>query len=191
MNDRMQQHTEAPTVVGGWTPFRPLDAHSKAVFAKATEGLMGAKYTPKQVSTQVVSGTNYRFRCDAELVVPGAPKFTAIVEIYEPLRGEPVITRIVRTSEPSTGKEPVPGGWTPFRPVDAESKAVFEAAMQGWVGVGYTPLEVSTQVVAGTNYRFICVARVVYPDAPTYEALVTIFQPLGGAAPHVVDIHAI
>lgn len=190
MVDAMETSRDAAPLVGGWTPFGPLDARSRAVFGAATAGLVGVEYMPREVSTQVVSGMNYRFRCDARVVSPGAPTFTVTMEIYQPLDGPPVITRIVRTSWPAMEKAVVPGGWTPFRPVDAESRAVFETAMHGWVGVGYTPREVSTQVVAGMNYRFICDAQVVYPGAPKYEALVTIYQSPGGE-PHVVDIHTI
>jgi hypothetical protein len=176
--------------LGGWTPFRALDAESKAVFTAATKGLMGVKYTPKEVATQVVNGTNYRFRCDAEVVLPDPQKYTVTMEIFQPINGVPMITGIIRTGWSSTGVEVVPGGWTRFGPLDKQSKAVFETAMKGFVGVGYTPLEVSTQVVAGTNYRFLCDAQVVYPDAPMYKALVTIYQPLKGV-PQLVDIHKI
>ena len=56
-------------------------------------------------------------------------------------------------------EQTIPGGWTPYRPLTAEDRKVFNEAMKGFVGVTYTPNEVSTQVVAGTNYRFKCTSR--------------------------------
>ena len=81
----------------------------------------------------------------------------------------------------------VPGGYGPFAPVDANTKAVFEQAMSGILGVGYTPLIVSTQVVAGTNYLFMCNAKVVAPGTTAFPVEVIIFQPLNGK-PHLVSV---
>ena len=79
------------------------------------------------------------------------------------------------------------GGWTPFGPVTPEEQQVFNTAIQGLVGVGYKTELVSTQVVNGTNYRFLCQATPVYPGAQSYPAVVSIYQPLNGQ-PHVTSI---
>lgn len=79
------------------------------------------------------------------------------------------------------------GGWTPFHALTAEDKAVFDQAMKGFVGVKYTPQSVSTQVVAGKNYRFKCTASMP-PAEVVWEAIVEIFQPLNGGAPYVTGI---
>ncbi|WP_330442739.1 hypothetical protein [Flavobacterium sp. C4GT6] len=79
------------------------------------------------------------------------------------------------------------GGWTPFHPLTAEDKAVFDQAMKGFVGVKYTPQSVSTQVVAGKNYRFKCTASMP-PAEVVWEAIVEIFQPLNGGAPYITGI---
>jgi hypothetical protein len=82
----------------------------------------------------------------------------------------------------------IPGGWTPFSTtISAEEKAVFDKAFQGFVGVQYDPLAVSTQVVSGTNYKFFCNSTVVYPNAPTIPALVIIYTPFQGD-PHITEI---
>ena len=83
--------------------------------------------------------------------------------------------------------EQLVGGWTPFGPVTPEEQAVFNTATAGLVGVKYATEQVSTQVVAGTNYRFLCKATPVYPGAQPYPAFVTIYQPLNGQ-PHVTSI---
>jgi hypothetical protein len=80
------------------------------------------------------------------------------------------------------------GGWTPYSiQISPEATAVFKKALNGLVGVDYIPLAVATQVVSGTNYRFFCNAKVVYPDAPNEAAIIQIYQPLQGD-PHIVSI---
>ncbi|MGI0115366.1 hypothetical protein [Zooshikella sp. RANM57] len=76
----------------------------------------------------------------------------------------------------------IPGGWTLYRTdINRFEMAVFDQALDGLVGVAYTPFAVSTQVVAGTNYKFICNAQPVYPDAVPYAAIVKVYRPLHGA----------
>ena len=78
----------------------------------------------------------------------------------------------------------VPGAYGPFKPVDATTKAIFEKAMAGLLGVGYTPLIVASQVVAGTNYLYMCNAQVVAPGTAAYPVEVIIYQPLSGPPHH-------
>lgn len=82
-------------LVGGWTPYHPLTAEDKKVFEEATKGLLGVTYSPNEVSTQVVAGTNYKFKCTASMP-PAEVVWEAIVEIFQPLTGEPHITQIIR-----------------------------------------------------------------------------------------------
>lgn len=44
---------------GGWTVHDPMTAEDKAVFETALKGLVGCKYEPIVVATQVVNGVNY------------------------------------------------------------------------------------------------------------------------------------
>ncbi len=90
----MSQTAEA-TVVGGWTAYHPLTAEDRKVFDEAMEGFVGVTYTPNEVSTQVVAGTNYRYRCTASMP-PAMVVWQAIVQIYQPLDGKPYITDIHR-----------------------------------------------------------------------------------------------
>jgi hypothetical protein len=83
--------------------------------------------------------------------------------------------------------EQLVGAWTPFGPVTPEEQVAFNTATEGLVGVGYVPEAVSTQVVAGMNYRFLCKATPAYPDAQPYPAMVSIYQPPNGQ-PHVTSI---
>ena len=89
----MTEQQEA--LVGGWTAFHPVTPEDKKVFDEAMQGFVGVKYTPLEVSTQVVNGTNYRFRCDAS-VPPAEVVWQAIVEIYQPIQGKPHVVAITR-----------------------------------------------------------------------------------------------
>ncbi len=87
---------ENERLVGGWTPFHELTAQDREVFNEATEGkILGVNYDPYLVSTQVVNGTNYRFKCHAS-VPPSNVIWEAIVEIFKPINGEAHVTQIIR-----------------------------------------------------------------------------------------------
>lgn len=72
------------------------------------------------------------------------------------------------------------GAYGPMHEVSAEELKIFKKAMHGLVGVNYEPETVATQVVKGTNYKYICNATVVAPDAKTFKAEVIIYMPLQG-----------
>lgn len=81
------------------------------------------------------------------------------------------------------------GGWTPVRDLTEEDRLVFEEAMKGIFGVTYTPLKVSSQLVAGMNYCFRCEATMVTQSPETYLVQINIFSPLPGqGAPYVTSI---
>ena len=87
----------------------------------------------------------------------------------------------------TNNQQPIVGGWSPYHKLTAQDQQVFNEALKGFVGVKYTPETVSTQIVAGTNYRFRCVASMP-PAMVVWEAIVEIFQPLGGQPPYVTGI---
>ncbi len=87
--------TEDKVFVGGWTPFHDLTAEDRAVFNEAMKGFVGVNYEPISVSTQIVNGTNYRFKCNAS-IPPSEVIWEAIVEIYKPIHGTAHITQIIR-----------------------------------------------------------------------------------------------
>jgi len=80
------------------------------------------------------------------------------------------------------------GAYTAYRTeISKEEMNVFNTAIKGIVGVKYTPLTVSTQVVSGINYRFFCNAIGIYPNALNEGAIVEIYQPSNGI-PHITSI---
>lgn len=80
---------------GGWTAYHKLTPQDQKVWDEAMKGFVGVKYTPREVSTQVVNGTNYRFKCTAS-IPPSEVVWDAIVEIYQPIGGAPYITNITK-----------------------------------------------------------------------------------------------
>jgi hypothetical protein len=85
-------------IPGGWTAYTTaISSDAKKVFETAFKGFVGVNYTPLAVATQVVAGTNYSFFCNAKGVYPGAVNEGAMVDIFNPLQGEPHITSITKT----------------------------------------------------------------------------------------------
>lgn len=85
------------------------------------------------------------------------------------------------------------GGWqaTTDTVIDEDAQAAFDAAMEGLLGVEYEPIDLlATQVVAGTNYCFLCRSTVVVPDAVPGYAFVYVYKDLSGKA-EILDIQDI
>lgn len=79
----------------------------------------------------------------------------------------------------------ISGGWqvSESPEITSELRAVFDKALDGFVGVGYEPIAyLGSQIVAGTNHAFFCKAQVVYPNAQPYFAIVFIYEDLEGNA---------
>jgi len=80
------------------------------------------------------------------------------------------------------------GTWSAYSTqLSVEEFEIFKKALDGLVGVKYTPFAVANQIVAGMNYRFLCNAMGVYPGATNELALVQIYKPLDGQA-HITSI---
>ena len=83
----------------------------------------------------------------------------------------------------------IAGGWSNFaNPLTTEASQVFETAMT-LVGVIYVPVAFATQVVAGTNYCFLCTTTVMDGSNTQGAAKVYVFQPLPGqGTAHITHI---
>lgn len=77
------------------------------------------------------------------------------------------------------------GGFSPEREVTEEEKDMLKEVTKGG-SVIYTPLSVSTQVVAGLNYKFSCKYE-DSADGSKGECKVTVFKPLNGE-PSVLNV---
>lgn len=86
-------------------------------------------------------------------------------------------------------EKPMTGAYTDQHPLSKEDLALFQSVTADLDGVRYVPVSVATQVVAGTNYRFVCKAVAMTREAETYRAEITVFQPLPGrGAPRITAI---
>ena len=150
-----QQKADGKTV-GGWTLTEDgaLTQEAQGAFDKAMEGFVGVNYTPLALlGTQVVSGANYCFLCEATVVYPDAQPYYAVVTVYQDTQGKAEIRNIVamdlakieengviEDSQPAGGQ--LLGGWTLDR-------ASFLEVPDG-------VMHLASQVVAGTNHIVLC-----------------------------------
>ena len=91
-----------------------------------------------------------------------------------------VLCTCVAASAEETG---LLGGWTPAEDnaVTEAHRALLEKATKDIVGISYEPIFLlSTQVVAGTNYAFLC--RGVTDQSKSYFATVSLYADLNGNA---------
>ena len=103
-----------------------------------------------------------------------------------------VVLLVLTVSACNAGKEDVEivGGWETVEDgtITPELQELFNKAIEELDGVDYTPIKLlETQVVAGTNYKFLCDATVTSPDAETTQAIVTIYEDLQGNV-EILDI---
>ena len=81
---------------GAYSPYTcEISAEAKKAFEQATKGLVGVHYSPVAVSTQIVSGVNYKFFCNTKAATIMPLYGAAIVSIYAPLKGDAHITHIL------------------------------------------------------------------------------------------------
>ena len=79
-----------------------------------------------------------------------------------------------------TGKtdEMLLDGFSEQRPLTAEDSAAFAEATKDYAYLSLKPLSVATQIVAGTNYLFVCEMKAF--GGPATQTNVKIFKPLPG-----------
>lgn len=98
MEENVEIVQEKQSLSGGFTEQRDLTEDETLLFDKVTEKLVGVKYTPESVATQVVAGINYRFICTAKTLTPKPETYQTEITVYKPLpgQGDPKITEIRR-----------------------------------------------------------------------------------------------
>lgn len=161
----------------------------RKVFDKAFDGLEGVSYTPYALlaSRTTASGRQYRILCKATGCYPDAQEEYVVVTLKRGLLGRAEILNVddaLCETDLVDDKE-MTGGWQEAQSpaMTDEAKAAFEKATEGLLCVDYVPVALlSTQVVAGTNYRILCEATEVYPGAETHYAVMTVYEGLDGSA---------
>ena len=77
------------------------------------------------------------------------------------------------------------GGWAAAEvtEITSDELVVFDKVFEGWTGVGYTPVMLlGSQLVAGTNYAFLCKGTTVTETPVTSWYIVYIYEDLQGNA---------
>ena len=161
----------------------------RKVFDKAFDGLEGVSYTPVALLASHTTGfgTQYRVLCKATVVVPGAQEEYVVVTLQRGWLGK---AEILDIGDPLCltnldYEEGAVGTWQEAESpaMTEEATAAFNKATEGLVGVDYVPVTLlSTQTVAGTNYRILCEATTVYPGAEMHYAVVNVYESLEGNA---------
>ena len=154
----------------------------RKVFDKAFDSLAGVSYTPVALlaSRTTGFGTQYRILCKATVVVPGAQEEYVVVTLQHSWLSK---AEILDIGDPLclTNLDYEEGAESPA--MTEEATAAFNKATEGFVGVDYVPVALlSTQTVAGTNYRILCEATTVYPGAEMHYAVVNVYESLEGNA---------
>ena len=194
--------TETPKS-GGWQvngdiTGTTLTEEQLKVFQKATAELDGVDYEPVAViGQQVVAGMNYAYLCKATVVAPDAKPTWDVVVVYADLEGNATFTSAneidladLKVTDESTTEatgawavpEPTDGVSLPGNADDAFDTAIAELS-KGVTGYVLAPQALlGTQVVAGTNYKVLCLGC---PAADTgndsfFVYIMTIYQNLQG-----------
>ena len=150
-----QQKAQTETV-GGWklTEDAALTQESQEAFDKAMEGFVGVDYTPLALlGTQLVSGTNYCFLCEATVVYPGAQPYYAIVSVYEDLQGQAEIRNIVAMD---LGKIEESGTIEDSQPDGAPLLGGWQIDRDSYLEVPEGVMHLASQVAAGSNHVVLC-----------------------------------
>lgn len=89
-------------------------------------------------------------------------------------------------------EEGVVGGYSKPRNLTDEEHELFNQTVKTLEGVEYKPMNVSTQIVAGVNYRFLCKARRIDESGKKgkrYYAAIVVHKPLvGQGEPRILSI---
>ncbi len=167
-------------LLGGYSIFKPIENEDTEAFEQAMKGLVGAKYVPFAVSTQVVNGLNRKFLCEMQGAYPGAEPKNAFVFAFS-APGKPAVRKQIFDMESArlpqilthkkdsgekiaeTALGAVAGAWSGYKPLNANSVEANEAqkafTQTGAFYENFVPLCYATQVVSGMNYRFFCVPK--------------------------------
>ncbi len=164
-------------IIGGYEVVDSPEITDKVqtICEKGLEGMLGATYTPiALVSTQLVSGTNYRVLLAVKPVTSDDTETTetySIATFYEDLDGAVELKSMPETNIETYTSEDLVGGWT-----KASSPVMTSEAQNAFTSVNKDSSAtaialLSTQVVSGTNYRILCEDNGTYSVQTIYEDL--------------------
>jgi hypothetical protein len=188
-------------VAGGWELFdnktNVLPEDVQASFDKASETFTGSELKPvAYVASQVVAGTNYMILCEAATTTEQPKTSYQMVIVYADLEGKAEITQMKEfdLTEYTDGNnteisaEQLAGGWQVAEDrssvvIPQDAKDVFDKAVENLDGNELEPMALlGTQVVAGTNYAFLCFSTLQTEETIHGIQVVTVYEDLDGNA---------
>ena len=101
------------------------------------------------------------------------------------LEGNAEITDILDSTAEAPVNDEALGAFTECEDptVSTEAQEALMKASEGMLGADYTPIALlSTQVVSGTNYQFLCEITAATPDAEPVYSIVTVYESLEDTA---------
>ena len=188
-------------IVGGWAVTENeaavLPKEVQTAFDKATAEYTGMTFVPvAYIGSQVVAGLNYAVLCEGTTVTADPVTELKVVIIYADLEDNARITNVAdftiadyTDNGGKTQTEVLAGGWSAPDEVSkavipAEAQSAYDKATESYEG---NPLDLmallGTQVVAGTNYAFLCHSTIASADpALSVIQVVTVYEDLDGNA---------
>jgi hypothetical protein len=167
---------------GGWSAFTKPVGDALQLFESTFKKLVGVSYQPVLVATQVVSGINYLFLANATLATLISASYPVVIRIGVDAGGRSTIQGIKRLAQPGSA-----GAYGVFGDNTEESDAALKESFVHFVGSDFQSLAVSTQIVAGKNYRYAGNLKMVVPGAEPRAAFVEVYKPLTGKT-QIMDI---
>lgn len=206
------EDTGDDTLDGGWTVADntavELPEEVQKAFDKALETLTASynEVTPiAYIGKQIVSGTNYAVMYRVTYADEKVPAGLVVLAVYEDLDGNAQILSSEEfsiadfntgdeASDENTEAEPLAGGWQIPEQITAavipeEARKAFDKAVEGFTGNELTPMALlGTQVVAGTNYAFLCRSKLATEEPAESIQIVIVYEDTEGNAT-ISEIH--
>ena len=189
------------SVSGGWELFdnkaNALPEDVQISFDKAMETFTGSELKPvAYVASQVVAGTNYMILCEAATTTEQPKSSYQMVVVYADLEGNAEITQVKEFDlteytygdDSEISSEQLSGGWQVAEDrssvvIPQDAKDVFDMAAENLDGNELEPMALlGTQLVAGTNYAFLCFSTLQTEETLTGIQVVTVYADLEGNA---------
>ena len=135
------------------------------------------------LGTQVAAGLNYRFL--GESTVDDKTTYY-VMTVYQDLLGNIELTDVTEfAAAEAEADKALAGGWMAAEATYAAGNSEYEKILakgcEKLTGVKYQLIAcLETQIVAGTNYRFLCMAEAVTADPQNYPAVLTVYEDTEG-----------
>ena len=200
-DEQSKENESTETVTGGWELYNNeanvLPEDVQTAFDKAAESFKESELKPvAYVASQVVAGKNYMILCEADTTTEDAATSYKMVIVYADLEGNAEITQVkdfdltAYTEGDSTeiSTEQLAGGWETAEErssvmIPKKAKEAFRKAAENFDGNELEPMALlGTQVVAGTNYAFLCFSTLQTEETINGIQVVTVYKDLDGNA---------